>query len=457
MKKLLKIFNPRLLIIPPIAIGIAVLVWMGKNAKQPQTIENKEVVTPAAVITVKPMDVEPRVIGYGTAQPKNIWKAIAEVSGKVVKMHKSLTKGNFLKRGTQVIVIDQQRIKLQITEIGASISSTTAEIKKLDIEEKNLVVSLKIEKNTLAILEKERDRIKKLVIQNRAEAFANLDKAEREYLAQQSKVQNTQSSLDIIPSQREILKAQIELNKAKLAAAQLDLKNSVIRVPFDCRIDRVDVELGQFAQTGSVLIEAYGTDVSEILAMFSIDKFRHMLPPGRKIKTTPGVQQIRQRFKIKPTIRFTMGNFSIKWDEAYFSRINSEIDERSRMIGIIVALDKPYALAKPGVRPPLTKGMFCEVELRGQPKKDCLVIPRMAIRDHKVYIVDKDNRLRKRKVTVAFTQGDFAIVKDKTLTQQRVIVSDITPAVAGMLIAPTENSELHKEILRECGVKGEQK
>lgn len=450
MKKLLKIISPRLLIIPPIAIGVVVVVWMSRNAKQPQQTQSKEVITPAAIITVKPIDVVPRVIGYGTARPKNLWKAIAEVSGKVVKIHESLTKGNFLKSGTQIILIDQQKIQLQIAEIQASINSTSAEIKKLDIEEKNLAVSIKIEKNTLAILQKERDRIKKLVMQNRAEAFANLDKAEREYLAQQSRVQNTQSSLDTIPSQREILKAQIEVNKAKLASAQLDLKNSVIRVPFDCRIDRVDVELGQFVQTGSVLLEAYGTDVSEVLAMFSINKFRHMLPAGLKIQNVPGVQQIRQFVKIKPTIRFTMGNYSIAWNEAYFSRFNSEIDERSRMIGIVVAVDRPYEIAQPGIRPPLTKGMFCEVELRGQAKKDCMVIPRMAIHDGEIYIIDNENRLRKRKVTVAFLQGDFAIIQDGIIAQQQVIVSDVTPAIDGMLIAPTENSELHEEIIREC-------
>ncbi|WP_372366534.1 efflux RND transporter periplasmic adaptor subunit [Candidatus Uabimicrobium sp. HlEnr_7] len=457
MKKILEHISPRLFIIPPIAIGVAFFIWMGKNADELEQVENKEIVTPAEVITLSPIDVIPRATGYGTAQPKNVWKAIAEVSGKVIKLYPNLKKGNFLKRGEEVIFIDQQKIRLQIAEIQASINSTLAEIKKLDIEEKNLIFSVKIEKKTLGILEKEWERSRKLVLENRVESASSLDKAEREFLAQQSKVQNTQNSIDTIPSQQEILKAQIALNRAKLSSAKLDLKNSVIRVPFNCRIDKVEIERGQFVQTGTLLIEAYGTDVSEVLAMFSLEKFRNMLSVRPKIKSVPDVEKIRNIVKIKPIIRLTAGNYTISWNEAYFSRINSEIDERSRMLGIVVALNKPYSLAQPGIRPPLTKGMFCEVELRGQSKPNCLVIPRMAIHDGKIYFVDKENRLRKRKVVIDFVQGDYAIVKSGLEKQQRIVVSDIIPAISGMLIAAQENKELKMKILRECGDVGEQK
>ena len=50
------------------------------------------------------------------------------------------------------------------------------------------------------------------------------------------------------------------------------------------------------------------------------------------------------------------------WD-AEVKRISDTVDPETRSIGVIVSVPEPYGQAKPGLRPPLIKGMFAEVEL----------------------------------------------------------------------------------------------
>jgi hypothetical protein len=88
--------------------------------------------------------------------------------------------------------------------------------------------------------------------------------------------------------------------------------------------------------------------------------------------------------------------------------------------------------------PPLLEGVFCEVEFRGQPRPAQLVVPRVAIRDGRLYIVNEENRLETRDVTSVLPVGELAVVIGAVDEGDRVILSDPTPAVDGMLVDPVQ-------------------
>jgi len=96
-------------------------------------------------------------------------------------------------------------------------------------------------------------------------------------------------------------------------------------------------------------------------------------------------------------------------------------------------VDNSYRQAIPGVRPPLIKNMFVEVELRGKPHPDRLIIPRSAIHNKQVYIVNQESRLEKRALDIDFFQSNFVAVKNGLKKGDAVIVSDLIPAIEGML------------------------
>ena len=65
-----------------------------------------------------------------------------------------------------------------------------------------------------------------------------------------------------------------------------------------------------------------------------------------------------------------------------------------------------------------------------------MVVPRAALHAGHVYVVDSDSRLERRAVEVAFVQSSFAAIRSGLQGGEQVVLSDLYPAVAGMLLDP---------------------
>ena len=63
------------------------------------------------------------------------------------------------------------------------------------------------------------------------------------------------------------------------------------------------------------------------------------------------------------TVRLSAGTDTIEWPSS-FAQISNTIDTKNQIIGIIVAVDEAYSKAISSMRPPLTKGIFVEIEIR---------------------------------------------------------------------------------------------
>jgi multidrug efflux pump subunit AcrA (membrane-fusion protein) len=114
---------------------------------------------------------------------------------------------------------------------------------------------------------------------------------------------------------------------------------------------------------------------------------------------------------------------------------------------VVAAVDRPYEKAQPGVRPPLTAGMFCEVMLNGPVQPGKVVLPRSAVHEGTVFTVDQQQRLRKKKVAVDFSQSDFIVIKSGLSGGETVVVSDPSPAIAGMKVSTTTDESLRQHLL----------
>jgi hypothetical protein len=98
----------------------------------------------------------------------------------------------------------------------------------------------------------------------------------------------------------------------------------------------------------------------------------------------------------------------------------------------------------------LLKGLFVEVELRGRPRVDRLVIPRVALHGDRVYLVDKDNRLEKRAIEVGLLESEFLTVSAGLQAGEQVVISDLAPAIDGMLLAPVLDQDAQARLIREA-------
>ena len=255
-----------------------------------------------------------------------------------------------------------------------------------------------------------------------------------------------------MPSQRQLLNANLASSEANLEQARLDLDKVSIKAPFDCRLAEVNIQQGQYLSAGESLFEALGIAVTEVVAQFRGEQLQKLFTPTQllEFKLNLDMEKMRSHFNFKVTVRQQSGDLSAEWT-AYFTRIREAVDSRTRAVNVVVAVDRPYEKIIPGIRPPLTRGMFCEVELQADPRPDSIIIPRSALHgDDTVFLVDDQNRLRHQKVEVAFAQSNFYCLVGGLDGGETLIVSDPSPAITGMRIEPVHDDILQQRLLSEA-------
>ncbi|MCP5371376.1 MAG: efflux RND transporter periplasmic adaptor subunit [Hyphomicrobiales bacterium] len=445
----------KLLFIPAVLIGAGVLYYAVQHRDPPKHKPPQENKVAARVIAAPAVPVVPRALAYGTAQPDAVWQAVAEVGGKVVEIHPDLKKGAILPRGTVLLAIDQTDYRLAVARLEATVRDTQAKLAELDVREQNTRAALQIEDRSLALSRKDLERKQTLARQKNVSQAA-VDQEERNVLARQQSVQTQRNALNLIPAERESLNAQLAVNEAQLQAARLDLERTRITAPFDGRVAQVNVERAQYASAGQVLAVLDSIAAAEVTAQLPIQQLMTLVATRDvgQIQPETVMQRIRDILGLEPVVRLQAGDVRVEWP-ARLARINDTIDPETRTVGVIVAVDDPYRRAQPGQRPPLAKNMYVEVELRGKPKGESVVVPRAAVRDGAVFVLDGDNRLHRRPVQVAFRQTDFVVLGGGVTAGERVVVSDLVPAIDGMLIEPVNDEEARAALVAAATGQGQ--
>jgi len=307
-----------------------------------------------------------------------------------------------------------------------------------------------IEEASLVLATKSFERTR-LLLKGNAASRDTVDCEQRTLLQQQQAVQQLKNSLALIPSKEKALKSALIVHETHLKQAEIDLAKTTIKPPMDCRLDDVNMDAGQFVRAGQLLFKANATRLTEIEARFSLDTFRTLLDKEKTRQFQSGItpDTFKTLFqKMTVLVSLQSGDWSVQW-HGRIDRWREALDYQTREIRVVVAVDNPYEKAIPGIRPPLTGGMFCRVELQGPVQKDRLVIPRSAVHNKSVFIVDSDNRLQKREIQVDFVQSDVAVIQSGLLPGEMVVVSDPTPAIIGMKVTPMIDAPLEQDVKAE--------
>jgi RND family efflux transporter MFP subunit len=418
----------RWLILPPIAIGIAILVWLAQGREPPARVDADERAHAVRVIEAQALDLTPTAEGYGPVRPAKVWKAVAQVAGRIIEVHPRLRDGEILAAGTELLRIDPIDYELALAQ-------AEAELAELVVEEENVRASLEIEERNRGLADQELERLRALSRQ-RTVSDSDVDQAERAALTTRGAVQTLKNKLTLIPTQRRLLESQA-------ARAERDLERTRIRAPFDLRIANLEVEAEQYVGVGQTLFEGDAVDRVEMDIQVPLFALRRLFVdrPALVVEPTRISEQLPAVIGLDPLVRLDLGDTTAEWD-ADFVRIDDQVDPQTRTIGVVVAVDRPFEKIIPGIRPPLSKGMFVEVILRGRSFGERVLVPRSALRNGTVYLIDEDERLRLQPVEVLFSQDDWVVIAEGISPGDRVVLSDLVPAVPGMLLDPRPDTEL---------------
>ncbi len=420
----------------PVLLGVAAVAVFKQGREAPQQAPVAEKPVLVRVMAAPRLAVRPRASGHGTVRPSRSWEAVAQVKGRILEKHPKLQKGAILAQGALLLRIDPAEYRLRIAQIEADIAATRAQLDEAAVKGDNIRAALAVERQALELAQKALERKKDLAVKGGV-SRSDLEAQERTLLAQRQSVLTQRSSLNLLPAQRALLEARAAGLEAQLESARRDLANTEVRLPFDGRVAAVNVEQAQYVREGEVLAVADDMHRAEVEVQIPLERFASVIRSEGVLNLLPGagVELGPERLHVEAEVRFDEGEIHARW-AARFARVSDTLDPETRTVGVIVEVDEPYSDVQPGIRPPLLKGLFVEVVLTGPPAAELPVIPRSAYRNGRVLVADADDRLVIRPVTPALMQPGYLAIESGLEGGERVILSDLSPAIAGRLLQP---------------------
>ncbi|MCY1054532.1 hypothetical protein [Nannocystis sp. SCPEA4] len=419
-----------------VLVGAGVYAWQQASRAAPGKRAAVEQGRPVRVLELAPLEVIPRTFGYGAVEAQREWQALAEVSGTVVEVADRLEVGRVVQEGTVLLKIDPGTYAIEQGRSEAVVKAVRAQIAEIKAREASAASNLKIDERSLELARGELARVRSLYEQGAA-PLTDVEIAEKAVITAEKTVQTFRNTLSELPATRRVLEAQLEQQQAGVATTKLSLAKTEIVAPFTMRLREVNAALQQVVTGGQALIVGDGIDVFEIPAQVPVGSLGSLLPPRKPDEARPEPGAPSRLEAIEAIVRLEGQGVQRSW-KGKFRRFGG-IDPNTRMMIAVVQVDDAREPGSQGPR--LNRGLYVEVELRGPPRADCLAVPRAAYHDGTLHVVGAEDKLELRKVEATLVQEEFVCVTGEVQAGDKIVLTDLVPALAGMLLAPRVDDE----------------
>jgi multidrug efflux pump subunit AcrA (membrane-fusion protein) len=434
--------NKKRFVFPGIILGALVLFVAITLKPSPKLQENYDKARLVDVMVLTKQNSAPQIIGYGRVSPKNTWQGIAEVKGKIIYRHPDLESGRLIPKGTLVLKIDPLEYQLKIAQAEANLNSSKVQLGRIDQEEQNINASLSIEQQKLTLTGQEYKR-KSSLKQKNLISNSDLENEKKLFLAQRNLIQELTSRLELLPDDKKVIQAQISVNQALLADTHRQLENTRFTLPFDARIANVNIEQAQAVSVGAILFEAYQPGIMEIKAEMSLqdaDTLRDSIPPSFNAQLAS-----IEKLNFNASVELLIGDSTHRWP-AKLTRIAEKINPDQATLGFYLEVKQDVKKLELS-NTPLTKGMFVTAKVRGIGSLH-FVVPEKALHGEHIYIMDEQNKLQIKPVTIIFRNAQGVAISGEIKAFDQLILNDLIPAIAGMSLKTYETDSM-TEIQRE--------
>jgi RND family efflux transporter MFP subunit len=366
-------------------IGIGALGFVILTATKPK-LERTQPPVPKPMVSVAQIKTGPQAViirGEGTVRPLREIQLVPQVNGKVVFVSQALVDGGEFKKEDVLLRIDPVDYQLAVTLAQAQVKDSESKLKVAEEE----AAAAQDEWRLLYKANPQGYKIPALVAKEPQLAAA---------------------------------RAKLAADRAELQKAGLNLERTEIKAPFDGRVSEENVDIGQYASIGQTLATLFSTQRAEIVVPFESDDLYWFHVPG----FTPGDGQ-----GSPVTVRTRIAGREATWPGRVV-RAEGKLDERTRMINVVMRVEKPYE-----TKPPLAAGLFVAVDIQGRTIENAAVIPRAALRaNNVVWVVDEIGQLKFRKVKVSRMTPNSAILQAGLKNGEMVVISSLKVATDGMKV-----------------------
>lgn len=238
---------------------------------------------------------------------------------------------------------------------------------------------------------------------------AELQKAQAEVNFAEVEYQNTKTLSDkniVSPNELAMAKAKLDKAKAEAALAKVHLQFTEIRAPFDGIIDRFHVRLGSLVEEGELLTNL--SDNSKMWVYYNVPEAEYL-----EYKTSEKKDDAVQ-------VNLLMANNKLFKHAGVVETIEADFNHETGNIAFRATFPNPDGLLRHGETGNIRMGI---------PLKDVLLIPQKAtfeVLDKKyVYVVDKNNVLRSREITIGAELPHIYVVQSGLAANDKVLLEGL--------------------------------
>ncbi len=412
----------RVLAVLLVAIAIALTLFkLRPKAKRQVPVEKGRLVE---VFPAKAEDIQMVVESFGTVEPRESLKLVAQVRGSIVEISSTFKEGSFVKKGTRLIQIDPRTYGLEVKRCKVRIKQSEAELKRLKQELVNLKSRVKIARSDATLAKNEYLRLKKL-IERKVIGQSQLDKSEQAYLASQERVQALENQMALIEPQKEQLIASRDMAEVLYEQAKLDLERSGIDAPFDGWVLDKAIEVGQHVNVGQLLGSIYRSGKLDIEVRIPAKDFK-WFPAG-----------LGQDTPVAADVVFDNAGQQNIWS-GHVARVKAMMDERTRTLPMVIEVDDAAIDGQKMNSFRLRPGMFVTIKIKGKKIDQAFVVPRHVVYPGDIVYTVKENHLKIKEVNILRSFKDMVIINEGLSEGDLIVKTPLSSVKDGMRVRMKE-------------------
>jgi RND family efflux transporter MFP subunit len=380
-------FTLRRLLLTLAILGAAILIVFLVIATRPEANTDMKTspTTRVEVVPVGVEDLQPRVALTGVLRPRQVASLQFEVAGELLQ--RQVEPGVQVSMGELLLLMDDADYRDAVVEAQAQLRETRAVIAQDRI-------LLKLARENRDLAEKEYGRLEKLGKGSLASASTR-DSARQKLLGLESELARLLYSI-------ESGEARLARQQAALSRAERNLQRVRLEAPFDGRVNRVMVEVGDSLQASTPALELIDTGTLELHLEVSGD-VAAALRLGQSVVVTVDGRRVPGEL------------ISLQFDP--------DPETHTHPVRIRVSGEQ------------LLPGQLGQVSLPLRLREQALVIPASALLREEggqyLFIVDQ-GRLERRSVVAGLRVGDRQAIRQGVAPGELVVAQDVEVLSAGL-------------------------
>jgi RND family efflux transporter MFP subunit len=380
--------TPLLILVLAIAVAV-LLVWL---KPVPVAVVPQQKPLLVDVLEVERRTLAIKVKAQGIVQPSARTSLVSEVSGRIVEVTGDFNAGGFFRSGDILLRIDARDYEARLQQAAALVAQAES------------------------MLAQERGRA---------------EVASREWRQRSGRNKISEQARELALRKPQLLDAEAQLQSAKagMRQAQLDLERTVIVAPYDGLVSAKNADIGQFIAAGSPIAEIMALSDAEVRLAIPEGKLSYLSLPDAYGGASPDSAAVELSHSVDGERR--------TW-QASLVRSEGVVDQRSRSLFVVARVRDPYGIYEPGGDDftPLRFGMFIDASVEGRRVDNVIPLPRAVVRPgNQVWVVDDNNRLLARKVSLLRTDGPEIFVTAGLDDGDRVCLTSLGPVLPGTLVS----------------------